>query len=143
VAERFADDGPFFSSAGGSPLSCRIGLTVLDIMRDEGLQGNADVVGRHLKQGLERLGERFDLIGAVYGLGLYLGVELVSDRAKFTPATAAAARLCDELLLRGIIVQPTGDFKNVLKIKPPLCLTVASADHFLHALDEVLGELTG
>ncbi|TFD88299.1 aminotransferase [Cryobacterium serini] len=142
VAERFADAGPFFSSAGGSPLSCRIGLTVLDIMRDEDLQSNAEIVGRHLKHGLERLGERFDLVGAVYGMGLYLGVELVSDRAKFTPATVAAARLCEELLLRGIIVQPTGDFKNVLKIKPPLCLSVASADHFLHALGEVLGELS-
>ena len=141
VAERFADDGPFFSSAGGSPLSCRIGLTVLDIMRDEGLQQNAEVVGRHLKQGLERLGDRFDSVGAVYGMGLYLGVELVSDRADFTPATAVAARICDELLLRGCIVQPTGDFKNVLKIKPPLCLTIASADHFLHALEGVLGEL--
>ncbi|SEN96220.1 aminotransferase [Cryobacterium luteum] len=141
VAERFADDGPFFSSAGGSPLSCRIGLTVLDIMRDEGLQQNAEVVGRHLKRGLERLGERFDSVGAVYGMGLYLGVELVSDRAKFTPATALAARLCDELLLRGCIVQPTGDFKNVLKIKPPLCLSIASADHFLRALDGALSEL--
>ena len=141
VAERFADDGPFFSSAGGSPLSCRIGLTVLDVMRDEGLQRNAQVVGRHLKQGLERLGERFDVIGAVYGMGLYLGVELVSDRAEFTPATVTAARICDELLLRGCIVQPTGDFKNVLKIKPPLCLSIASADHFLRALADVLGDL--
>ncbi|MBG6214706.1 4-aminobutyrate aminotransferase-like enzyme/Ser/Thr protein kinase RdoA (MazF antagonist) [Cryobacterium sp. CAN_C3] len=142
IAERFADDGPFFSSAGGSPLSCRIGLTVLDIMRDEGLQQNAEVVGRHLKHGLEQLGERFDLIGAVYGLGLYLGVELVSDRADFTPATAAAALICTELLLRGCIAQPTGDFKNVLKIKPPLCLTIASADHFLHALEDVLSEIS-
>lgn len=142
IAERFAEDGPFFSSAGGSPLSCRIGLTVLDIMQDEGLQHNAQVVGRHLKQGLEQLGERFDLVGAVYGMGLYLGVELVNDRTEFTPATATAARLCDELMLRGCIVQPTGDFKNVLKIKPPLCLTRASADHFLHALADVLGELS-
>ncbi|TFD23688.1 aminotransferase [Cryobacterium sp. TMS1-13-1] len=141
IAERFSEEGPFFSSAGGSPLSCRIGLTVLDIMRDEGLQQNAEVVGRHLKQGLERLGERFDLIGAVYGMGLYLGVELVSDRAAFTPATGAAARLCDELLLRGCIVQPTGDFENVLKIKPPLCLSIASADHFLAALADALGAI--
>jgi 4-aminobutyrate aminotransferase-like enzyme/Ser/Thr protein kinase RdoA (MazF antagonist) len=141
VAERFADDGPFFSSAGGSPLSCRIGLTVLDVMRDEGLQRNAQVVGRHLKQGLEQLGERFDIVGAVHGMGLYLGVELVSDRAEFTPATALAIRICDELLLRGCIVQPTGDFKNVLKIKPPLCLSIASADHFLHALADVLVDL--
>ncbi len=141
IAERFAEDGPFFSSSGGSPLSCRIGLTVLDIMRDENLQGNAESVGRHLKQGLEQLGKRFDLVGAVYGLGLYLGVELVTDRARFTPATAITARICDELLLRGCIVQPTGDFKNVLKIKPPLCLSRASADHFLGALSEVLEQI--
>jgi 4-aminobutyrate aminotransferase-like enzyme/Ser/Thr protein kinase RdoA (MazF antagonist) len=138
IAERFANEGSMFSSAGGSPVSCRVGLTVLDIMADESLQENASVVGAHLKSRLEDLGERFELIGAVYGLGLYLGVELVLDRTTLEPATSVAARVCDALLTEGCIMQPTGDYKNVLKIKPPLCLTIESADFFADALERVL-----
>ena len=49
VADAFRSQGYFFSSTGGSPLSCAIGLTVLDVLRDEDLQGNAARVGEHLK----------------------------------------------------------------------------------------------
>ncbi|MCU1571551.1 MAG: dgdA [Naasia sp.] len=138
IAERFAREGSMFSSAGGSPVSCVVGLTVLDVLEDEGLQENAQVVGGHLKAGLEALGARHPLIGAVHGMGLYLGVELVLDRTTLAPATAAAEAICDELLAEGCIVQPTGDHKNVLKIKPPMCLTAESADFFLAALERVL-----
>jgi 4-aminobutyrate aminotransferase-like enzyme len=138
IAERFADEGSMFSSAGGSPVSCRVGLTVLDIMDDESLQENASLVGTHLKGRLEDLALRSELIGAVYGLGLYLGVELVLDRSTREPATSLAARVCEALLREGCIMQPTGDYKNVLKIKPPLCLTIESADLFADALERVL-----
>jgi 4-aminobutyrate aminotransferase-like enzyme len=54
------------------------------------------------------------------------------------PAGAEAAAICDALLLRGVIVQPTGDHKNVLKIKPPMVITRESAEFFLEELDAVL-----
>ncbi|MDN4615933.1 aminotransferase [Leifsonia sp. F6_8S_P_1B] len=141
IAESFAAEGSFFSSAGGSPVSAVVGLTVLDIMRDERLQENAAVVGDHLADRLRALGERHPLVGAVHGLGLYLGVELVRDRETLEPATEEAHLVCDRLLAEGVIVQPTGDYKNVLKIKPPLCITQESADRFADALDLVLATL--
>lgn len=141
IADSFAAEGSFFSSAGGSPVSSVVGLTVLDIMRDEDLQRNAAEVGDHLAGRLRDLGTRHPLIGAVHGLGLYLGVELVRDRQSLEPATAEAATVCDRMLAEGCIVQPTGDHKNVLKIKPPLCITRASADRFVDALDLVLATL--
>lgn len=141
IAESFAAEGSFFSSAGGSPVSSVVGLTVLDVMRDERLQENAVVVGDHLADRLRALGERHPIVGAVHGMGLYLGVELVLDRADMAPATAEAALVCDRMLAEGAIVQPTGDFKNVLKIKPPLCITRESADRFADALDLVLSTL--
>ena len=140
IADRFAAEGSFFSSAGGSPVSVRVGLTVLDIMRDEHLQENARVVGAHLAGRLEELATRFPIIGAVHGLGLYLGVELVRDPVTLEPAGAEAARICDALLAEGCIVQPTGDHKNVLKIKPPLCLTIEAADFFADALERALSD---
>jgi 4-aminobutyrate aminotransferase-like enzyme/Ser/Thr protein kinase RdoA (MazF antagonist) len=142
IADAFSAEGSLFSSAGGSPVSCRIGTAVLDVMRDEALVENARVVGGHLKAGLEELGRRHPLIGAVHGLGLYLGVELVRSPATLEPATAEADAVCEALLEQGCIVQPTGDYRNVLKIKPPLVITRESVDYFLAALDRVLAGVT-
>ncbi|MDH2445179.1 aminotransferase [Amnibacterium sp. CER49] len=140
IADALASQGSFFSSAGGSTLSARIGLEVLAVLQDEGLQANAHEVGEHLRRRLEALAERQPLIGAVHGRGLYLGVELVRDRVTLEPATEETAALCDRMLELGVIVQPTGDRQNVLKVKPPLCFTLGSADHFVDLLDRVLTE---
>ncbi len=138
IADAFAAEGSMFSSAGGSPVSCVVGMTVLDILEDEGLQENARVMGGVLRAGLEELAARHPLIGAVHGLGLYLGLELVRSHETLEPASAEAAAVCDALLREGVIMQPTGDHKNVLKIKPPMVLRRESAEFFLAALDRVL-----
>jgi 4-aminobutyrate aminotransferase-like enzyme len=140
IAARYRDAGYFFSSTGGSPVSSVVGLTVLDVIRDEGLQANAARVGSHLKARLEELAVRHPLIGAVHGSGLYLGVEFVRDRGTLEPATEETAAICDRMLELGVIIQPTSDRMCVLKIKPPLCLDVAGADFFADALDRVLTE---
>jgi 4-aminobutyrate aminotransferase-like enzyme len=138
IAARFRTQGYFFSSTGGSPASSVAGLAVLDAFRDERLQQNAATVGAELKRGLESLAQRHPLIGAVHGLGLYLGVEFVRDRATLGPATEETRAICDRLLELGVIMQPTGDHQNVLKVKPPLCIDAESAAFFVEMLDLVL-----
>ncbi|KJL36295.1 aminotransferase [Microbacterium azadirachtae] len=140
VADALAAQGQFFSSAGGNPLSCRVGIAVLDAMAEEGLQENARVVGARLAEGFRALAERHRLIGPVHGEGLYLGVELVRDRESMEPAAAEAAAICERLRELGVIVQTTSERSNVLKIKPPLCLTARSADLVVAAVDRVLTE---
>ncbi|WP_400996872.1 aminotransferase [Agromyces sp. GXQ0307] len=140
IAARYRAGGYFFSSTGGSPASSVAGLTVLDAFRDEGLQRNAAETGAYLKGRLEALAERHPLIGIVHGLGLYLGVEFVRDRARLEPAPEETAAICDRLLELGVIMQPTGDHQNVLKVKPPLVVTRESADFFVDMLDRVLTE---
>jgi 4-aminobutyrate aminotransferase-like enzyme len=140
IADSLEKEGYFFSSAGGSPVSCVVGMTVLDALFEEKLRDNAREVGDHLKARLEALGQRFDLVGAVHGMGLYLGLEFVRDRQTLAPATTETARICDRLLDLGVIMQPTGDHLNVLKIKPPMCLSKASADYFVDMLARVLDE---
>ncbi|WP_430647492.1 aminotransferase [Agromyces sp. GXS1127] len=140
IAARYRAGGYFFSSTGGSPASSVAGLTVLDAFRDEGLQRHAADTGAHLKGRLEALAQRHPLIGIVHGLGLYLGVEFVRDRATLEPATEETAAICDRLLELGVIMQPTGDHQNVLKVKPPLVVTRESADFFVSMLDRVLAE---
>ncbi|MFC8520610.1 aminotransferase [Streptomyces sp. NPDC057257] len=138
IADAYRTQGYFFSSAGGSPVSSVVGLTVLDIMRDEDLQANALEIGGYLKRRLVELGERHPLIGTVHGCGLYLGVEFVRDRTTLEPATEETAAICERLRELGVVMQPTSDRQCVLKIKPPLCLTRDSADVFVAALDDVL-----
>lgn len=138
IAEAYRTQGYFFSSAGGSPVSCVAGLTVLDVIERDGLQRNALLVGAHLRTRLTELAGRHRLIGAVHGSGLYLGVEFVRDRDTLEPADIETRAICERMLELGVIVQPTGDRMNVLKLKPPLCISKASADFFVDTLGLVL-----
>ncbi|MGE0215200.1 aminotransferase [Mycolicibacterium sp.] len=140
VAEAFSSQGYFFSSTGGSPLSCAIGLTVLDVLVEEGLQDNAARVGAHLRSRLLALRERHPIIGTVHGFGLYLGVDLVRDPVTLEPAVEETSAICDRMLELGVIIQPTGNYMNVLKTKPPLCLDIPAADFYVDTLDRVLTE---
>jgi 4-aminobutyrate aminotransferase-like enzyme/Ser/Thr protein kinase RdoA (MazF antagonist) len=138
IAERFRTNGYFFSSAGGSPVSSVVGLTVLDVIRDERLQENARDTGAYFRSRLEELATRHPLIGAVHGSGFYLGVELVRDRETLEPATEETAAICERMRELGVVIQPTSDRQCVLKVKPPLNFSRASADAFVDALDRVL-----
>jgi len=138
IAEAYRSCGYFFSSAGGSPVSCVVGLTVLDVIERDGLQENALRVGDHLRARITALAGQHPLIGTVHGSGLYMGVELVRDRHTLEPAVAETAAICERMRELGVIVQPTGDRQNVLKMKPPMCITVESADFFVDTLEKVL-----
>lgn len=140
IAAGYRSQGYFFSSAGGSPVSCVAGTTVLDVLRDEQLQENARVVGDHLRARLLDLADRHPIIGAVHGMGLYVGVELVRDRTTLEPAPAETAAICERMRELGVIMQPTSDRLCVLKIKPPLGVTIPDADFFADAFDRVLTE---
>ena len=140
IAEAFAAEGSFFSSVGGSPVACAAGLAVLETIDREGLQANARDVGAYLKAGLEQVAAGHPIVGAVHGMGLYLGVELVRDPETLEPAAEEALAICERMLELGVVIQPTGDGNNVLKVKPPLCITRDSADVVVMALERTLVE---
>jgi 4-aminobutyrate aminotransferase-like enzyme/Ser/Thr protein kinase RdoA (MazF antagonist) len=138
IAERYRTEGYFFSSTGGSPVSAAIGMAVLDVIEQEGLQENARVVGAHLKTRLLALADEHPIVGTVHGSGFYLGLEFVRDRVTLEPATEETAAICDRLLTLGVVMQPTGDYLNVFKIKPPMCISKESVDYFVDSLERVL-----
>lgn len=140
IAEALEAEGYFFSSAGGSPVSCRIGMAVLDVMQEEGLWQNTRETGAYFKGRLQALVDKHPLAGAAHGSGFYLGLELVRDRQTLEPATAETQHLCNRLRDLGIFMQPTGDYLNILKIKPPMCTTRASVDYFVDSVDRILAE---
>jgi alanine-glyoxylate transaminase/(R)-3-amino-2-methylpropionate-pyruvate transaminase len=130
-----------FNTFGGNPVSMTQGLATLEVIDAEGIQENARRVGGHLKARLIQLQERHALIGEVRGLGLMLGVELVRDRISREPATAETSEVLERCKERGLLIGKGGLFGNVLRIKPPMCLTRDDADFLVDCLDEVLSLL--
>jgi 4-aminobutyrate aminotransferase-like enzyme/Ser/Thr protein kinase RdoA (MazF antagonist)/murein DD-endopeptidase MepM/ murein hydrolase activator NlpD len=140
IADSFTTGMEYFNTFGGNPVSCAIGMAVLDVIEDEGLQENARRVGLRLLESLKELKERHEVVGDVRGLGLYLGLELVEDRATRKPAPKQAARAKERLKDHRLLLSTDGPDDNVLKIKPPLVFTEADADRLASVLDKVLGE---
>jgi len=133
IAASFANGMEYFNTFGGNPVSCAVGLAVLDVIRDEGLQENARVVGEHLTAGLREMQQRRESIGGVRGLGLFLGFDL--------PDEGTATELVNGMKERGVLLSTDGPRHNVIKIKPPIVFSRGDADLLLGRLDETLGAL--
>ncbi len=140
IADAFANGMEFFSTFGGNPVACAVGLAVLDVLADEGLQERALRVGRRFLAGLRALEERHPLVGDVRGSGLFLGIELVRDRESREPAAEEASYVVNRLRERGILTGTDGPHENVLKVRPPLVVSESDVDLFVSTLDDVLGE---
>jgi 4-aminobutyrate aminotransferase-like enzyme len=141
IADSFAKGPEFFSTFGGSTLSCRIGKEVIDIVDDEGLQSNAKIQGERLLSGLRRLQKTHDCIGDVRGLGLFIGVELVSDLVSRTPATDLTAFVKERMRAHRILLGSEGPMDNILKIRPPLTIQADDVDMIMATLDQILSDL--
>jgi 4-aminobutyrate aminotransferase-like enzyme/Ser/Thr protein kinase RdoA (MazF antagonist) len=140
IAASFDNGMEYFNTFGGNPVSCAVGLAVLDAIRDERLQENARDAGDYLRDGLAELARLHPLIGDVRGRGLFLGFELVRDRETLEPAAAEAEFLVNRMKESGVLLSTDGPLHNVIKIKPPLVFTRTDADAVLEKLDAVLRE---
>jgi 4-aminobutyrate aminotransferase-like enzyme len=140
IAAAFDNGMEFFSTFGGNPVACAAGLAVLDVLEEDGLPARARRVGEHLLAALRSLQDRRPLIGDVRGSGLFLGIELVRDRATLSPATEEAAYVVERLRDLGVLTGTDGPFHNVLKVRPPLIFSEDDASLFVQRLDEVLAE---
>ena len=134
IAAAFDNGMEYFNTFGGNPVSCAVGLAVLDVIEREDLQANAAEVGAYLKRLLEAVRDGNPIIGDVRGLGLFLGVELASDRATKEPAAGEAKRLVERAKERGVLLSTDGPHHNVIKVKPPLVFGRAEADRLAAAL---------
>jgi 4-aminobutyrate aminotransferase-like enzyme/Ser/Thr protein kinase RdoA (MazF antagonist) len=140
IADAFANGMEYFNTFGGNPVSCAIGMAVMDVIEEERLQENADRVGKRLLSGLKGLMGKYPLIGDVRGLGLYVGVELVVDRQTLAPATEHADYIINRMRDYGILISTDGPLENVLKMKPPIVFSEKNADEVVFALDKILQE---
>ena len=141
IADAFDTGMEFFSTFGGNTVSCAVGLAVLDVVRDEGLQRRALDTGAYLLSKLRPLADRYSIIGDVRGSGLFLGVELVRDRDTLEPAGAEAGFVANRMRERGVLLGTDGPYYNVVKIRPPMPFDTTDADLLVEAFELALREL--
>lgn len=130
-----------FNTYGGNPVSMAQGLATLNVLLDDNVQQHAADIGGYLKQGLEDLQTRHTIVGDVRGQGLMLGMELVTDRVAKTPASAECATVHERAKDLGLLVGKGGLYGNVLRIKPPMCITREDCDFLCKVLDICLSEV--
>jgi 4-aminobutyrate aminotransferase-like enzyme len=141
IAASFDNGMEFFSTFGGNPVSCAIGLAVLDEVSEKNLQGHALAVGELLLKRLNELMVSHELIGDVRGSGLFIGAELVRDRTTLEPATEEANIIVNAMRERQILFGTDGQFHNVLKIRPPMPFDESDADRLCETLASVFSEM--
>ena len=114
---------------GGNPLSSTAGSKVLEVIKEEKLQENAKVVGDHLITELGKLRDQYEIVGDVRGKGLMIGMELVESKQSRLPLNSDGMAVIKEAIRNmDLIVGVGGLNTNILRIKPPLCVTKENAD---------------
>ena len=137
IAHSFEEGVEFFSSFGGNPISCEIGMAVLNVIEEEELQKNALEVGQYYLASLRELQKLNPAIGDVRGSGLFIGIDMVMAGTR-EPNTKLAQFLKNELRENHILVSTDGPFDNVIKSKPPMCFSKENVDEVVGRLNELL-----
>ncbi len=140
VAEPMADKF-LFHTYGANPTACAAGRAVLRAMRDQKLQENARIVGAELKARLVELQTKYEAIGDVRGQGLMLAIELVKDRATKEPDPEITARLFEETRWQGIVPSKSGPHRSVLRMVPPLCLSIEDVDRVAEGFEHCFSKV--
>ena len=140
IADAFNNGMEYFTTFGGNPVSCAVGLTVLDVLEDEKLQQHAQRVGTKLLNGLKSFVGKYDMVADARGAGLFLGVEMVRDLSTLEPAPEEAAFISNRMREHGILLGTDGPYHNVVKIRPPMPFSESDADYLLATFEKILSE---
>ncbi|MFB4391831.1 MULTISPECIES: aspartate aminotransferase family protein [unclassified Pseudomonas] len=139
ILEHFANQFGYFNTFAGNPVSCAVGLAVLEVIEQENLIANARASGRLMLDGLEHLAKQYPVIGDVRGMGLYLGVDFTTPDG--APDAESAAKVVNGLREEKVLIGAAGPHVNTLKIRPPLVFQREHAEIFLGSLQRVLERL--
>lgn len=141
VLAAFSDDIPYFNTFGGNPVAMAAAQAVLNVIKEEGLQEHSRVVGAKLLAELSTLKEKYECVGDVRGAGLFIGFELVKDKASKTPDKRLALDITEMLRDNRVLTSVAGPYGNVLKLRPPLAFQESDIDWLVGALDKSLAAL--
>ena len=134
--------GISISTFGGNPVATTAAKAVLDYITERNLLQNTADVGAYLRERLEELRRKYDIIGEVRGMGLLQAMELVDDRRSKKPATAATLQIMESAREHRILLGRGGLYGNVIRLSPPMNIAKSDVDAFVEQLDSVFAHVT-
>jgi 4-aminobutyrate aminotransferase-like enzyme len=126
------------STFGGNPVTATAAKAVIDFIEEQNLLANCAATGAYLREGLEDLKDKHEIIGDVRGMGLLQAIELVQDRDTKAPAATETAVALEAARENRLLLGKGGMYGNVLRISPPMNVGRADVDQFLKLLDRSL-----
>lgn len=135
------EPGDHLSTFGGNPVSAAAALANINFMLREKLPEQAAEKGNYIMKRLNEMKENHDIIGDVRGKGLMIGVELVKDRRKKTPAKDETRKLVELARERGLLIGSGGVKGCVLRLQPPLVIEKEQIDKALDILETIMNEV--
>lgn len=145
IVDTFYRVDRYFNTFAGNPVSCAVGIAVLDVVERESLQQNAQTIGRRIVDELRtHFAPRFPVIGEVRGQGLLVGVAIVDAHTR-SPSSDTARWIINEMCRRGVLIGTTGPApsrgqRSILKIRPPMTFDDTAVGTLLAALEATLRE---
>jgi 4-aminobutyrate aminotransferase-like enzyme len=141
VAKVFHEKSYYFNTTASTPLQAAVGNAVLDVIEEEDLIGNVNSVGNYLKDKVKGFVEKYDMVGDVRGHGLFIGIECIEGNGNIEPNNKLATEFVEKMKQKGFLISNAGQFRNVLKIRPPLVFQKEHADSLYKVLEETLEEV--
>ena len=136
MAEKF-----LFHTYGSNPTSCAAGRAVLQVIKQDNVQENARIVGSALLERLRDLQQKHESIGDVRGRGLMLAIEMVKDRNTKEPDAETTTAVFEHCRKQGLVLSKSGPYRSVLRMVPPLCLSLKDVDQVAEGLDRAFSSL--
>ena len=134
ISDSFHEKAFYFNTTAATPLQAAVGGTVIDIIQDEGLIENAEKIGGYLKAELLKIKDDFDYLGDIRGPGLFIGLDIVDNKEDKNPDREKAIEIVEILKGKGVLISNAGQYRNVLKLRPPLVFDSSHADFLLEEL---------
>jgi 4-aminobutyrate aminotransferase-like enzyme len=138
IGQAFGESVRYFNTYGGGTVPIAAAQAVLDVIRDEKLIANAHQVGQYLLDELRTLTAPWPQIGEVRGIGLFIGIDIVSDPETNAPDGVLAKAIVDDLRRHFVLISASGPAGNVLKIRPPLVFDRVDAARLLQEFSDTL-----
>ena len=141
IAKIFHEKSYYFNTTASTPLQAAVGSAVLDVIEEEDLLGNVNSVGDYLKDKVKGFAKEYDMVGDVRGLGLFVAIECIEGQGSKKPNNKLAVEFVEKMKQKGFLISNAGQFRNVLKIRPPLVFEKEHADSLCEVLEETLEEV--
>ena len=141
ISNSFHEKAFYFNTTAATPLQAAVAGTVIDIIQDEGLIENAEKIGGYLKTELLKIKDDFGYLGDIRGPGLFIGLDIVDNKEDKNPDREKAIEIVETLKSKGVLISNAGQYRNVLKLRPPLVFDLDNANLLLETLNQAFREV--